>query len=87
MRRPLSTSSLPCVAILLWIMVQGAAPAVGQTRQDAVRPVTDAELQNPNPNDWLMWRRTLDSWGHSPPGPDQPRQRRGHQDGLDARPA
>lgn len=66
MRRPLSTSSLPCVAILLWIMVQGAAPAVGQTRQDAVRPVTDAELQNPNPNDWLMWRRTLDSWGHSP---------------------
>ena len=23
-------------------------------------------LQNPDPDDWLMWRRTLDSWGYSP---------------------
>ena len=23
-------------------------------------------LQNPAPEDWLMWRRTLDSWGYSP---------------------
>lgn len=29
-------------------------------------PVTDAEIQNPDPADWLSWRRTLDSWGHSP---------------------
>lgn len=29
-------------------------------------PVTDAMLQNPAPGDWLMWRRTLDSWGYSP---------------------
>lgn len=29
-------------------------------------PVTDAMLQNPAPEDWLMWRRTLDSWGFSP---------------------
>src|SRR5262245_52656633 len=29
-------------------------------------PVTDAMLANPNPNDWLMWRRTLDNWGYSP---------------------
>ena len=28
--------------------------------------VTDAELQNPAPEDWLMWRRTLNSWGYSP---------------------
>ena len=66
MLRPFSTSSQSCVAILMWILVQGASPVVGQTRQDAVRPVTDAELQNPNPDDWLMWRRTLDSWGYSP---------------------
>ena len=66
MRRPLSTSSRSCLAILMWILVQGASPVVGQTRQDTVRPVTDAELQNPNPDDWLMWRRTLDSWGYSP---------------------
>jgi alcohol dehydrogenase (cytochrome c) len=29
-------------------------------------PVTDAMLQKPNPGDWLMWRRTLNSWGYSP---------------------
>ena len=29
-------------------------------------PVTDAVLQDPAPDDWLMWRRTLDSWGYSP---------------------
>ena len=26
-------------------------------------PVTDAMIQNPDPKDWLSWRRTLDSWG------------------------
>ncbi|MBM62991.1 MAG: ATP-binding protein [Acidobacteria bacterium] len=29
-------------------------------------PVTDAILQNPSPEDWPMWRRTLDGWGFSP---------------------
>src|SRR3989475_12293837 len=29
-------------------------------------PVTDAMLQNPDPANWMMWRRTLDSWGYSP---------------------
>ena len=29
-------------------------------------PVTDAMLADPSPDDWLMWRRTLDSWGYSP---------------------
>ena len=29
-------------------------------------PVTDAVLADPSPDDWLMWRRTLDSWGYSP---------------------
>ena len=29
-------------------------------------PVTDRELLEPNPADWLMWRRTLNSWGYSP---------------------
>src|SRR5690606_10338350 len=45
-------------------------PAVAQTgtgsRFDDFVPVTDAMLQNPAPADWLMWRRTLDSWGYSP---------------------
>jgi PQQ-dependent dehydrogenase (methanol/ethanol family) len=38
---------------------QPAAPRV-------VSPVTDAMLQKPSASDWLMWRRTLDSWGYSP---------------------
>ena len=29
-------------------------------------PVTDAMLADPDPTDWLMWRRTADSWGYSP---------------------
>ena len=33
---------------------------------DSFPPVTDAMLQDPAPGDWLMWRRTLDSWGYSP---------------------
>ena len=39
--------------------------ALAQSGPD-VAPVTDAMLQDPDPNDWLMWRRTLDSWGYSP---------------------
>jgi PQQ-dependent dehydrogenase (methanol/ethanol family) len=37
--------------------------------QEAARrfvPVTDAMLQKPDPANWMMWRRTLDSWGYSP---------------------
>ena len=30
------------------------------------QPVTDQMLANPDPADWLMWRRTLNSWGYSP---------------------
>jgi alcohol dehydrogenase (cytochrome c) len=30
------------------------------------KPVTDAMLLNPDPADWLNFRRTLDGWGYSP---------------------
>ena len=36
-----------------------------QAQEDYI-PVTDAMLQNPDPDDWLMWRRTLNTWGYSP---------------------
>ena len=29
-------------------------------------PVTDAMLLDPDPADWLIYRRTYDGWGHSP---------------------
>jgi alcohol dehydrogenase (cytochrome c) len=41
------------------------AGAQAQSADDFI-PVTDAMLQNPAASDWLMWRRTLDSWGYSP---------------------
>ena len=43
-----------------------AAPPASAQEADRIRPVTDAELENPAPGDWLMWRRTLDGWGYSP---------------------
>src|SRR5215831_20185272 len=29
-------------------------------------PVTDQRLVNPEPENWLMYRRTYDGWGYSP---------------------
>jgi alcohol dehydrogenase (cytochrome c) len=45
--------------VLAWL-----APLAAQ--HPAFVPVTDAMIQNPDPADWLMWRRTLNSWGYSP---------------------
>ena len=42
-----------------------AGQALAQS-SDRFVPVTDAVLQDPDPADWLMWRRTLDGWGYSP---------------------
>ena len=37
-----------------------------QAQVASIDPVTDAELQDPSPDEWLMWRRTLNGWGYSP---------------------
>jgi PQQ-dependent dehydrogenase (methanol/ethanol family) len=42
------------------------ASAAALAQHDDFVPVTDAILENPDPADWLMWRRTVDSWGYSP---------------------
>ncbi|MCY4028458.1 MAG: PQQ-binding-like beta-propeller repeat protein [Acidobacteria bacterium] len=58
--------SLLAVSVLLAVpAVPGAAWAQPPVEDDFV-PVTDAMLQAPAPEDWLMWRRTLDGWGYSP---------------------
>ena len=45
----------------------GAAPGgAGAQPGSDFTPVTDEMLQSPAPDDWLMWRRTLDGWGYSP---------------------
>ena len=45
-----------CTALCMQVMAQ---------ESDFV-PVTDEMVQNPDPADWLTWRRTLDHWGYSP---------------------
>ena len=74
-RRAESRSSAPCLAVpWVWVTAiagvvllwgQAGAPAQAQSSDDFV-PGTDAMLQAPAPDDWLMWRRTLDGWGYSP---------------------
>ena len=61
-RRPaaaLLVSIVPCL-----VMLALAAPATAQ--DDAFIPITDAMLHDPDPDDWINWRRTLDGWGYSP---------------------
>ena len=56
------------VALLFFASPTLASPtgtALAQSSDEFI-PVTDAMLQDPAPGDWLMWRRTLDSWGYSP---------------------
>ena len=64
--RPSFRFRLACIAsgLLAPAFAAVAAPALAQEAR--IRPVTDAELETPSPDDWLMWRRTLDGWGYSP---------------------
>ena len=50
---------------ILVVAVLSAGESAVQAEKASV-PVTDEMLQNPPPGDWLMWRRTLNSWGYSP---------------------
>ena len=63
-RRPLSRHVL--VAAVTVLQVAGGLTAAGAQPSGELVPVTDAMLQDPDPADWLMWRRTLDGWGYSP---------------------
>lgn len=57
---------LPVVIALTALMLIGNAGIRAQETKRKFVPVTDAMLQNPDPANWMMWRRTLDSWGYSP---------------------
>ena len=46
-------------------VVAGNRTTVYEAVADFV-PVPDAELRDPDPADWLMFRRTYDGWGYSP---------------------
>ncbi len=57
-----SRSGVPALALLT--LALSTPGAFAQT--DSFVPVTDAMLQDPAPEDWPMWRRTLNGWGYSP---------------------
>ena len=50
----------------LTLVLLSSAGGLAQGPDTGIVPVTDAMLQGPPPEDWLMWRRTLDGWGYSP---------------------
>ena len=50
---------------MLTLIITLATPAL-VTADDAKFWVTDETLRNPPAEDWLMWRRTVDGWAHSP---------------------
>ena len=56
--RPSSTAAAALIFVLGGAAGFSARAQVG----DLFDPVTDQELQDPDPADWLMWRRTLDGW-------------------------
>jgi PQQ-dependent dehydrogenase (methanol/ethanol family) len=53
-------------AIVLPALLLVVARVGGQQPSAGFVPVTSPMLQEPDPADWLMWRRTLNSWGYSP---------------------
>ena len=66
MRGSASAMSRACFATFACAALTIATGVPSQAQVERFTPVTDAMLQNPTPEDWLMWRRTLDSWGYSP---------------------
>jgi alcohol dehydrogenase (cytochrome c) len=63
----MKVSSIATAALALVATAQlqtAAAQPPAQPRQ--LRPVTEAMLQNPDPGDWLSWRRTRNHWAYSP---------------------
>ena len=62
--RSLSAKRIERAAGAMLIVLLGTVGADAQSRD--LTPVTDEMLQNPDPADWLNWRRTLDGWGYSP---------------------
>jgi alcohol dehydrogenase (cytochrome c) len=52
------------VAVLVATIAGAIVPGVAQVK--TFKPVTDLVLRNPDPADWIHWRRTYDAWGYSP---------------------
>lgn len=62
----MKTNARILASLLCGGLLAASAPAVmAQSVLDNYTPVTDADLANPAPGDWLMWRGNYGQWGHS----------------------
>ena len=52
--------------LIVSTVLLGSFAAAGRTQVRNFEPVTDDELLNPDPGDWINWRRTLNGHGYSP---------------------
>ena len=61
-----SPASRACLLAFLTMVLPAVTAHPAAAQEGDFTPVTDEVLQNPDPADWLNWRRTLDGWGYSP---------------------
>ena len=52
--------------VMVSISLVAVFTTIGTAQVREFEPVTDEELLNPDPGDWINWRRTLDGQGYSP---------------------
>ena len=52
--------------VLITSLLAGGTPSVTLAQVENFEPVTEAQLENPNPDDWLMFSRTYDNQRFSP---------------------
>lgn len=64
-RGPCTMRFIRVASVAMVMVMFGLAHVEGQSSSE-FKPVTDAMLQDPAAEDWLMWRRTLNGWGYSP---------------------
>ena len=69
MKKTLVISFVVAISALVTVMVAAQAPPTPAPAPAAARPftpVTQKMLENPSPNDWLMFSRTYDAQRFSP---------------------
>ena len=66
MARLLLKPGMGFLATGIFCFVMAHLPVHAQSGAPSYTPVTDARLESPAPEDWLMYRGTYDSWGYSP---------------------
>ena len=56
----------PLLVVAPVLFALAGLPAAEAQQDEPYQPVTSARLVEPQPGDWLMYRRTYNGWGYSP---------------------